>query len=54
LIQLRDTGQAALEGWEHVFFQEGDLLFSIGLIQPETPQGLATMPHQNFLNGMEG
>ena len=46
-IDLIDPRQAVLDGRQHLFFQPGDLLFSIGPINPGAAQRPAGMAPQD-------
>jgi len=54
LIENIHPGQALADGGPHLFFQEGDLLFSIGLLAPGAAQRQITPQHQHHLDGTKG
>jgi len=53
LIELIDAGQALLDRGNHLFLQQGDLLFSIGLLDPSAPQRQPAPAQQDLLHGAE-
>ena len=53
LIENMHPGQALADGGQHLFFQEGDLLFSIGLLDPGAAQRQITPQDQHHLNGTQ-
>jgi len=54
LIEGIHPGQALADGGPHLFFQEGDLLFSIGLLAPGAAQRQIAPQHQHHLDGTKG
>lgn len=53
LIELIDAGQALLDCRDHLLLEQGDLLFSIGLLDPDAPQRQAPPTQKDFLHGAE-
>lgn len=54
LIELRQPHQAQTDGGQHLFFQEGDVLLCLGLLNPGAAQRQITPQPQHHFDGTQG